>query len=133
MPFSLQATRHVFTKSAQGGSQRVVVKNSADTGQTRLVRMHLRQMHQAFLNKDFSGPSRTHGANMPGLGALQTGKNGEVAIDYQDVKGGAELFYRASDPVLVAAIHTWFDAQLADHGTDAMEGHQHHRSGGARH
>jgi hypothetical protein len=29
---------------------------------------------------------------------------------------------RTSDPVLVAAIHKWFDAQVSDHGKDAIEG-----------
>ena len=56
MPFSLQATSHVFTKTAEGGSQRVVVKNSADADQTKLVRVHLKQIHQQFLKGDFSGP-----------------------------------------------------------------------------
>jgi hypothetical protein len=26
---------------------------------------------------------------------------------------------------LVGALHKWFDAQLSDHGADAMEGHHH--------
>ena len=64
--------------------------------------------------------------NLPGLGALRLAKNGEVAIDYQDVDGGAELVYRVSNPVLVDALHKWFDAQLSDHGADAIEGHPHH-------
>lgn len=35
---------------------------------------------------------------------------------------GAELDYKTTDPKLVAALHKWFDAQLSDHGSDAMEG-----------
>ena len=27
---------------------------------------------------------------------------------------------------LVAALHQWFDAQLSDHGKDAVQGHAHH-------
>jgi hypothetical protein len=29
----------------------------------------------------------------------------------------------------VAALHQWFDAQLADHGKDAMAGHAQHGGG----
>ncbi|MBU6466929.1 MAG: aspartate carbamoyltransferase, partial [Burkholderiales bacterium] len=53
-------------------------------------------------------------------------KVGQIAIDYQDIKGGGQLTYRTADASLVAALHTWFDAQLADHGKDAMEGHANH-------
>ena len=47
-------------------------------------------------------------------------------IDYKDVKGGGQLTYKTQDASLVAALHKWFDAQLSDHGKDAMEGHAHH-------
>jgi hypothetical protein len=36
------------------------------------------------------------------------------------------LAYKTPDTSLVAALHPWFDAQLSDHGTDAMGGHIHH-------
>lgn len=127
MPFSLKATTHVFTKTAEGGTQRVVAKSVTDTNQVRLVREHLHQIQVSFLKGDFSGPTHIHGNNMPGLADLKAAKPGQIAIDYQDVKGGAELTYRTADASLVAALHEWFDAQLSDHGADAMAGHQHHR------
>ena len=34
-----------------------------------------------------------------------------------------EIVYRSDEPRLVAALHQWFDAQLSDHGHDAMAGH----------
>lgn len=40
MPFSLEATTHVFTKTADGGIQRVVAKDAANTQQISLVREH---------------------------------------------------------------------------------------------
>ncbi|MYM96416.1 aspartate carbamoyltransferase [Duganella vulcania] len=126
MPFSLAATTHIFTKTAEGGIQRVVAKNIADADQTKLVRVHLHEIKQQFLQGDFSGPSHIHGKTMPGLEELRSTKQAQIAIDYRDVDGGAELNYRTSNPVMVAALHKWFDAQLSDHGTDAMEGHQHH-------
>jgi hypothetical protein len=129
MPFSLEATTHFFTKTAEGGDQRVIANNAADVQQVRLVREHLRDIQRQFLTGDFSGPSHIHGNEMPGLAELQAAKPGQVAITYKDVNGGAELTYRTADAKLVAALHDWFDAQLSDHGADAMAGHQHHQHG----
>lgn len=123
MPFSLAATTHIFTKNAEGGMQRVVAKKSTDADQVKLVREHLLEIRKQFLNGDFSGPSCIHGDDMPGLADLKTAKPGQISIVYQDVEGGAELIYKTSDASLVTALHQWFDAQLSDHGKDAMEGH----------
>lgn len=126
MPFSLPATTHIFTKSAEGGIQRVLAKKSSDIAQVKLVRKHLQEIREQFLKGDFSGPSHIHGQDMPGLAELKEAKPGQIAIAYKDVKGGAELTYKTADASLVAALHKWFDAQLADHGKDAVEGHEHH-------
>lgn len=125
MPFSLNATTHVFTKTVEGGIQRVVAKQTADADQTKLVRQHLQEIKEQFLKGDFSGPAHIHGKSMPGIAELRSAKRGQLAIDYRAVDGGAELSYRTPDPITVAALHKWFDAQLSDHGADAMEGHQH--------
>lgn len=131
MPFSLEATTHIFTKTAEGGVQRVVAKSASDAQQVKLVREHLRDIQTQFLKGDFSGPTHIHGAEMPGLAELQAAKHGQVAIAYKDVDSGAELTYRTADAKLVAALHQWFDAQLSDHGADAMAGHMHHHDHGA--
>ena len=129
MPFSLEATTHVFTKTGEGGTQRVIAKNIADTQQVKLVRERLRDIQAEFLKGDFSGPSHIHGNEMPGLAALKAAKPREITIVYKEVGGGAELTYRARDAKLVAALHEWFDAQLSDHGADAMGGHHYHGQG----
>ena len=67
MPFRLEATTHVFTKTAHGGIQRVVAKDAADTQQISLVREHLHAIQAQFLKGDFSAPSHIHGMEMPGL------------------------------------------------------------------
>jgi hypothetical protein len=126
MPFSLQGTTHVFTKTADGGTQQVVAKTAGDAQQVSLIRSHLHDIQSQFLNGDFSGPTHVHGADMPGLANLKAAKPGQIAIDYKDVAAGAELTYRTADPKLVAALHQWFDAQLSDHGADAMAGAMHH-------
>jgi hypothetical protein len=128
MPFSLAATTHVFSKRADGGIQQVIAKNSQDNVQVKLVRQHLQQIRDEFLKGDFSDPTHIHGQSMPGLAELQTAKSGQIAIAYKDVKGGAALTYKTIEPSLVIALHKWFDAQLSDHGKDAMEGHHDHLS-----
>lgn len=131
MPFSLKATTHIFTKTADGGIQRVVARRASDTKQVQLVREHLREIQTQFRKGDFSGPSQIHGMDMPGLAQLKAAQPGQVAIDYKDVKSGAELTFRTEDPQLVAALHKWFDAQLSDHGADAKVGprqHHHHEA-----
>lgn len=131
MPFSLKATTHIFTKTADGGVQRVVAKSPSDAQQVKLVREHLRDIQTRFLKGDFSGPTHIHGAEMPGLADLKAAKSNQVAIDYKEVDTGAELTYRTSNAKIVAALHRWFDAQLSDHGADAMAGHMHHHDHGA--
>ncbi|NYH18825.1 aspartate carbamoyltransferase [Paraburkholderia bryophila] len=128
MPFSLKATTHIFTKSDVGGSQRVIAKNPSDDVQIRLIRTHLREIQTQFQRGDFSGPARTHGADMPGLAQLRAAKPGQISITYQDITGGGELTYRSDDPKLVSSLRAWFDAQLSDHGADAMDGHMHHHA-----
>lgn len=125
MPFDLKATTHLFTKTSNGGIQRVVAKDPSDAAQIGLVRAHLHDIHSRFQRGDFSGPSQIHGDDMPGLAQLKDAKSGEISIAYADVKGGAKLTFRTANPKLVEALHAWIDAQLSDHGADAMEGYQH--------
>lgn len=126
MPFSLAATTHVFSKTAEGGIQQVVAKTPEDATQVQLVRQHLQEIQQRFLKGDFSGPAHIHGQDMPGLAELKAAKPGQIEIDYSDIEGGAQLLFKTSDPALIAALHQWFDTQLSDHGKDAMEGDAHH-------
>ena len=123
MPFSLAATQHVFTRTAEGGTQRVVARRTGDAKQVRLVREHLHEIEAQFRQGDFSGPAHIHGADMPGLAQLQAAPRGAVAISYREVPGGAERAYRTADQTLLAALHAWFDAQVSEHGRDARSGH----------
>lgn len=128
MPFNLKDTTHFFTKTSSGGTQRVVAKDVSNTEQIQRVRQHLQEIQVQFNKGDFSGPEHIHGMEMPGLAELKGAKPGQIVIGYKEVKGGAELVFRTSDSKLIQALHQWFDAQLADHGADAMEGHVHHHA-----
>ncbi|HDR9769743.1 TPA: aspartate carbamoyltransferase [Burkholderia cepacia ATCC 25416] len=121
MPFSLTATIHIFTKTADGGIQQVVTKQD-DPQQTGLIRQHLAMLARQFAAGDFAGPEQIHGKAMPGLEVLRAAKPGELAITYRDLPNGGEIAYRTDHPRLVTALHQWFSAQLSDHGHDAMAG-----------
>lgn len=121
MPFSLAATTHIFTKTAHGGVQRVVTKQPQPR-QTALIREHLAMIAKQFARGDFSAPAQIHGMAMPGLATLRTAKPGELQVRYRDVPNGGEIDYRSAQPRVIRAVHRWFDAQLADHGHDAMAG-----------
>ena len=88
-----------------------------------LIRRHLATIARRFSAGDFGAPEQIHGNDMPGLAVLRTAHPGELKIDYHDVRDGGEIVYRSERPRLVDALHDWFDAQLSDHGHDAMAGH----------
>jgi len=118
MPFSLDRTQHVFDKTADGGIQRVHAR-SGSGDQVARIRMHLRSIAQSFAARDFSAPAHIHGAGMPGMAELRAAGPDELQVTYRDIDGGGEIDYLGRTPAIVAAIHRWFDAQLADHGRDA--------------
>ena len=125
MPFDMSAATHIFTKTAAGGIQRVVAKDPGNTRQIELIRMHLTEIADKFSRRDFSGPQHVHGESMPGLATLKSAPAGEISTAYRKVNSGAEIQYSSTNPKIVGALHRWFDAQLSDHGTDAMAGHDH--------
>lgn len=125
MPFDLDKTLHVFDKTAQGGIQQVVAKQTGDGAQVGLIRMHLKQIATGFAQGDFSGPARIHGAQMPGLGELSDGAK-DLKVEYSDLPQGGQIVYSSARADLVDAIHRYFDAQLSDHGRHAVGGHQGH-------
>ena len=125
MPFDMNATTHIFTKTPEGGVQRVVVKSPGDTRQTVLIRRHLKDIADKFAKGDFDAPADVHGAGMPGLAVIKSAIPGDLQVRYRDLQSGAEIRYSSSNPKVISALHAWFDAQLADHGKDAMAGHDH--------
>lgn len=123
MPFSLSSTTHIFTKTESGGLQQVIARNPQDTDQIAMIRTHLSKIADQFRHGDFSGPTETHGPRMPGLAKLKAAKPGQISVRYGELPNGAQIEYSTKSETLVAALHDWFDAQLSDHGADAMAGH----------
>ena len=125
MPFDLKQTQHLFTQTDTGGVQQVIARNPGNSQQIELIRQHLRKISGEFSRGDFSNPEKIHGKDMPGLAALSAANPGQLQVRYNELPKGAEIFYSSEDKALVFAIHQWFDAQLADHGPDAMHGINH--------
>jgi hypothetical protein len=125
MPFSLEQTTHIFTKTAHGGVQQVIAKENADAGQIDLIQTHLSNISRQFAQGDFSDPAKIHGDEMPGLAALRKARPGQIRIEYRKLGKGARIAYSAEDPDLIRAIHQWFDAQMSDHARHAAPGHAH--------
>ena len=61
MPFSLEHTLHIFTKTKTGGMQQVIAKDKSDTDQIQLIRLHLSTIAGEFAHGDFSAPEKIHG------------------------------------------------------------------------
>jgi hypothetical protein len=127
MPFDLNATTHIFTKTKTGGVQKVVARDARNDAQIRLIRAHLQEIAAQFAKGDYSGPTHLHGADMPGLGELKNARAPGFKVQYTAITGGGMIVYTTRTPKLLSALHRWFDAQLSDHGSDAMPGHEHSR------
>ena len=125
MPFCLAKTQHQFSKTKTGGVQRIVSRDSQDQVQILLIQQHLQQLSEMFTQGDYSDPEKIHGASMPGLSRLKSAKTGEIHILYQAEPKGASLVFTSKNPAMIKAIHQWFDAQVHDHGHDAMMMHHH--------
>ncbi len=120
MTFDLEATTHVYEKTANGGVQKVVADDPDDAENVAAIREHLREEADAFSRGEFSDPASIHGEDMPGLAELEAGAE-RIEGRYEELPDGAQIALESEDPELVAAVHDWFDAQLSDHGDDATE------------
>jgi hypothetical protein len=121
MPFDLEATTHRFEPDVDGLTLTVVVDDPGDAGQLALVREHLHDEADRFTRGDFDDPAHIHGDAMPGLTDLRVGY-ASIDVTYSDVPDGGRITYRTTDADLVAALHTWGEAQTSDHGSHAEHG-----------
>jgi hypothetical protein len=126
MPFDLAKTTHFFDDRPDGGIETVKANDASDARQAALIRSHLAEEAQRFARGDFSDPAAIHGADMPGMAALERA-GAKLRVSYREVPGGASLTYASADPAVVAAIHQWFAAQRSDHAAhEHMHGTMRH-------
>jgi hypothetical protein len=91
MPFSLERTVHIFTKTKSGGIQQVIVKDKADSHQITLIRKHLSKIAKEFAQGNFSDPAKIHGKDMPGLAELEKARPDQLRIVYKKLATGAQI------------------------------------------
>jgi len=118
MPFDLARTTHIFEKLDNGGLQQVIA-DDGDSEQIALIRSHLAEEAARFSQGDFHDPMMIHGQDMAGLHELTVGAD-RLTIVYSDIDDGGQILYTTAESDLVAALHAWFDQQLADHGEHAQ-------------
>ena len=118
MPFNMNKVTHYFIKTDNGGILRIISKSGDDPKQVKLIREHLHKEQHLFSAGDFRDPKTLHGINMPGLKIL-TKSNDKYRVLYKEIRNGAQLSFTSEDTTVVNALHTWFAAQLRDHGSDA--------------
>jgi hypothetical protein len=118
MPFELDKTVHSFDKTDDGGIQRVRARGNAPD-QVAMIRSHLQEIAQSFSSRDFEKPAHIHGTDMPGLAEMKAAATADLDVTYRALDDGAEIRYFGHTSEIVRAIHSWFDAQLRDHGRDA--------------
>lgn len=119
MPFDLKATTHTFTKTPTGGIEEIVAKDSGDQRNITLIQQHLSKEAELFAQGNYGDPATIHGTSMPGLQELQAGAV-RVQSHYEQLPSGAKITFTSTDGVLVAALHSWFDAQTMDHAMPGM-------------
>lgn len=120
MPFSLEETTHIFKQLPDGGIEQVLAKDSANKDQIALIQMHLEYEATNFRQGNFLDPMKIHGEDMPGVNDLRRDAT-KIVFTYHALPLGAEIIYSSKDSDAISAIHTWFDAQVKDHGQDAIE------------
>jgi uncharacterized protein (DUF305 family) len=120
MPFDLSLTTHHFQMLPDGGLQTVTVNDPTDHAQIALVQQHLGELVAKVRRGDFSDPAALHGSDMSGLPVLSTAGI-QLQIAYSAIPHGGQIRYTTRDPEILEALHEWFRAQLADHGSDATD------------
>lgn len=126
VPYAVDQTKQMFTKTVHGGIQHVVVKSADNTEQIKLIQSYFLKMSDNFTKGDFSETERIHGANMPGLAQLKKAHPYDIKFEYKALPLGAQIHYSTEYPLLIVALHEWFDAQMKDHGNTPISEHSKH-------
>jgi hypothetical protein len=71
MPFDLRQTKHIPTKTENGGVQRVIAKEKSNKQKSELMRQNLAKISQEFSCGDFSDPAKIYDEGMPGQAELR--------------------------------------------------------------
>lgn len=129
VPYDVKQADESFAKTVHGGIMHIVTKSADNSRQIKLIQEYLRQTAAEFSKGDFSSTERFHGSDMPGLAKMKAAKKDDIRYEYQALTNGGQIHFSTEYPALLTALHHWFDAQLKEHGSGSLPGHdQHHAS-----
>src|SRR5262249_36154946 len=114
MGFDQDAARHVFNRTADGGSIAVDARDAADVTTRDQIRAHLKQVAAAFAKGDFSKPFQTHAEVPPGV-PVMTEKRDAIVYAYSDTPNGGIVRIQTRDPQALDAIHAFLEYQRKAH------------------
>lgn len=124
LPYAVDQALEGFARTANGGIMQIVAKSTNDSQQIKLMQQYLRQTAEEYSNGDFSSTERFHGADMPGLAQMKAAKAGEIKYQYKALNNGGQIVFSTEDPQLLNALHAWIDAQIKEHGSAGLSGHE---------
>ncbi|MGZ5029254.1 MAG: aspartate carbamoyltransferase [Methylobacter sp.] len=124
LPYAVDQALEGFAKMANGGIMQIVVKSTNDSQQIKLMQQYLRQTAEEYGKGDFSSTERFHGTDMPGLAQMKAAKAGEIKYQYKALNNGGQIVFSTEDAQLLNALHAWIDAQIKEHGSAGLSGHE---------
>jgi hypothetical protein len=116
MGFDQDATSHRFILTGTGGAIVVIANQSADAVSIEAVRLHLREIAEAFSRADFTKPFATHGEVPPGVQTM-TERKGTLAFHYEQRDNGGAVLLTTDDAITLEAIHAFLRYQIIEHKT----------------
>jgi len=124
LPYAVDQALEVFAKTANGGIMQIVAKSTNDSQQIKLMQQYLHQTAEEYKKGDFSSTERFHGTAMPGLAQMKAAKAGEIKYQYKALNNGGQIVFSTEDAQLLNALHAWVDAQIKEHGSAGLSGHE---------
>ncbi|MGZ4979387.1 MAG: aspartate carbamoyltransferase [Methylobacter sp.] len=124
LPYAADRALEGFTRTANGGIMQIVAKSADDAQQIKLMQQYLRQTAEEYGKTDFSSTEIFHGTDMPGLAQMKAAKAGEIKYQYKALNNGGQIVFSTEDPQLLNGLHAWIDAQIKDHGSAGLSGHE---------
>ena len=110
---------HVFDDMPDGGRIELQ-RGEDDRAGVATIRSHLREIKSAFETGNFSTPAFVHMTEVPGT-AVMAKRRAHIRYAVRDLRRGAELRVRTTDPEALAAVHQFLAFQRGDHRAAGAE------------
>ena len=116
MGFDQARTTHHFFLYDDGGAVDVGVKDPADTKNLEAIRSHLPHIAQLFAAGNFETPMTVHQRAVPGTDVMAR-ERGKIVYAFKATPRGGRVEITTTDPLALAAVHTFLKFQITDHKT----------------